>query len=190
MYNGKFMSLNKSFYFIRHAETDYNRKNIYMGSLDVPLNQFGRQQASIAAKILKDEPLDFIVSSPLARAKSTAEIIAAEIGKEIIFINELQECVIGMEGCSINKGEAIQDWLTGKLINPPETIEEFEKRIISGFQKALSLNGMVLVVSHGGVYAALRRVLNLPAIHIKNCMIMYHRLVDEGKNLYYSQIIE
>ncbi len=32
---------NKSFYFIRHGETDWNKRHIIMGSIDIPLNDLG-----------------------------------------------------------------------------------------------------------------------------------------------------
>ncbi|MEI3848204.1 MULTISPECIES: histidine phosphatase family protein [unclassified Microbacterium] len=69
---------------IRHGETDWNRDRRIQGSTDIPLNDNGRAQARATAALLRerlsgaDQPT--IVSSDLARARETAEIIAGELG--------------------------------------------------------------------------------------------------------------
>ena len=71
------------FAFIRHGQTDWNRDDRLQGSSDIPLNDVGRQQAHEAAGILRDGGWEAIVSSPLVRARETAEIIAGELGIEL-----------------------------------------------------------------------------------------------------------
>jgi broad specificity phosphatase PhoE len=61
----------KPFYFIRHGETEWNRRNIIMGSKDIPLNELGLQQAHEASRVLENESFDVIVSSPKIRAQQT-----------------------------------------------------------------------------------------------------------------------
>jgi len=67
---------------VRHGETDANRNMIVQGRIDNPLNERGVAQAeAIAASFsAKGEAFDVVVSSPLRRAKATAEIIAARLG--------------------------------------------------------------------------------------------------------------
>lgn len=69
---------------IRHGETDWNRDRRIQGSTDIPLNDIGRAQARATAALLRDRlpaaVTPAIVSSDLARARETAEIIAAELG--------------------------------------------------------------------------------------------------------------
>ena len=62
---------------VRHAETDWNRERRFQGGRDVPLSATGREQAESAARLLAATPLDAVWSSPLARARDTAAIIAA-----------------------------------------------------------------------------------------------------------------
>jgi len=66
------------FLLIRHGETDWNRAGKFQGQIDVPLNDNGRNQASLAAEFLKTIPIDFGFTSPMLRPKETAQIILAE----------------------------------------------------------------------------------------------------------------
>lgn len=75
--------LRRVFAFIRHGQTDWNRDDRLQGSSDIPLNDVGRQQAHEAAAILRDGGWEAIVSSPLSRARETAEIMAADLGIEL-----------------------------------------------------------------------------------------------------------
>jgi probable phosphoglycerate mutase len=72
-----------TFAFIRHGQTDWNRDDKLQGSSDIPLNAEGRRQAHEAAGILADGGWDVVVSSPLLRARETAEIIARDLGLEL-----------------------------------------------------------------------------------------------------------
>lgn len=60
---------------VRHGETDWNRQGRFQGRIDVPLNQTGREQARQVAEFLRQVPIDFAISSPLARPRETAELI-------------------------------------------------------------------------------------------------------------------
>lgn len=70
-------------YLIRHGETDSNKHGQVQGAeLDTPLNKEGKEQAAKTGDYLHNYRGDFdlILSSPLKRAKKTAEIIAKKIG--------------------------------------------------------------------------------------------------------------
>jgi phosphoserine phosphatase len=66
------------FLLIRHGETDWNRAGKFQGQIDVPLNDNGRKQASLAAEFLKTTQIDFGFTSPMLRPKETAQIILQE----------------------------------------------------------------------------------------------------------------
>jgi phosphoserine phosphatase len=63
------------FLLIRHGETDWNQAGKFQGQIDVPLNDNGRNQASLAAEFLKTIQIDFAFTSPMSRPKETAQII-------------------------------------------------------------------------------------------------------------------
>ncbi len=79
-------------YLVRHGETDWNRNGQFQGQRDIPLNAQGQIQAQNAQKLLAQVTLDFAVSSPLSRARQTAEIIlASHPGLPLHLLPELQE---------------------------------------------------------------------------------------------------
>lgn len=60
---------------VRHGETEWNRQQRFQGQIDVPLNENGKAQSAKAAEYLKDQQIDFAVSSSMLRPKETGEII-------------------------------------------------------------------------------------------------------------------
>ena len=65
---------------IRHGETAWNRGQIFRGIYDIPLNENGKQQAGLAAQALKGIKIHAAYTSPLSRAKESAEIITKSFG--------------------------------------------------------------------------------------------------------------
>ncbi len=62
---------------VRHGETEANRLGLYLGHADLELTSRGRAQAAALAGMLPRP--DVVVSSPLRRARQTAENLAAAI---------------------------------------------------------------------------------------------------------------
>jgi broad specificity phosphatase PhoE len=60
---------------IRHGQTVYNLEKRYAGSIDIPLNEKGIEDAENASLKLKDYELDIVITSRLKRAIQTAELI-------------------------------------------------------------------------------------------------------------------
>ena len=79
------------FYIIRHGQTNWNKEGRIQGKTDIELNEEGIKQAEEAKKILKDYPIDMIVSSPLKRARKTAEIINETRKAPIVLDKALEE---------------------------------------------------------------------------------------------------
>lgn len=174
----------KPFYFIRHGETDWNRQNICMGSNNIPLNDLGVKQAELAAQKLESKFIEHIVTSPLSRARQTAEIIAQVIDKPLTIIDDLQEYNSGIAEGKLNepREERIERWRAGNTHEGAEKINEFELKVENAVAEALQFQDPVLIVSHGLFYSALRGLLKLPVTSITNCAIFYHQPPIEGND--------
>src|SRR4030042_3132739 len=66
---------------LRHGESQGNFEGRHQGQADFPLTDLGRQQtkALVDRWKVENKTFDLIISSPLVRARETAEIIAAEL---------------------------------------------------------------------------------------------------------------
>ncbi len=167
----------KTFYFMRHGETDWNKKNIYMGTQDIPINNDGIRQAEEAVELIEsaDIDIDYIVTGPLSRAVSTANIVANRLCKQLIVMDEFKQCCWGsIEGGAFDGGTMIERWLLGETPNGAEEAREFDARVLRGLTTALDLQGNVLIISHGGVYRSIRRIMGLAAININHCTPYYN----------------
>ncbi|MGG3670515.1 histidine phosphatase family protein [Bacillus nitratireducens] len=60
---------------VRHGETEWNAIGKLQGHENIELNKNGKQQAERCGLYLREKQWDIIISSPLSRAKQTAEII-------------------------------------------------------------------------------------------------------------------
>lgn len=82
-------------YLVRHGQTQWNREEIFRGTADIPLNESGIREAHLAAESLKERAIKAVFSSPLARAKQTAEAIAGLHGLEVRIIEGLKDLCFG-----------------------------------------------------------------------------------------------
>lgn len=81
--------------FIRHGQTTWNAEQRLPGQLPgVLLNDTGREQAACLADALSALPIQVIISSPLERAKDTAEIIAQGRGLAVQLEPDLMDTQI------------------------------------------------------------------------------------------------
>jgi probable phosphoglycerate mutase len=65
---------------VRHAESTWNASGRWQGQADPPLSERGRGQAERLAEALRDEGIELLVASDLARAAETAVIVGARLG--------------------------------------------------------------------------------------------------------------
>lgn len=148
----------KKLYFIRHGLSEANKAGIWSGQSETPLSAEGREQARQAGKKAQGLDIDLIVSSPLGRARETAEIVAKEIGypaERIMFSDLLKERSWGdLEGTEHSSVGA--DVELDKIPN----IETGEQLLRRASQALGYLEGLpaehILVVSHGTIGRAIR----------------------------------
>jgi broad specificity phosphatase PhoE len=76
------MSAPSGVYLARHGQTAYNLERRFQGQLPVTLDDTGRAQAAELAERAAERGFAALWSSPLVRARETAEIVAGRIGLE------------------------------------------------------------------------------------------------------------
>ena len=166
---------------VRHGETDWNQQGILQGWMDVTLNRLGRQQARAMAASFDRQGFAAIWSSPLMRARETAEIIAPLIRLPFPKFHEgLMERNFGVfQG--VPKSELAElNPVELQLIlkrNPAgnfaggESMDEFADRIIAALIEIGTAHAgkQVLVITHGWVMDVItREVRGLPRRAILN----------------------
>ncbi len=83
-------------YLVRHGETDWNKERRVQGSADIPLNDYGIYLAEETAKGLETVEFDIAYTSPLIRARKTAEVILAGRNGPLIDAPAIQEMNFGV----------------------------------------------------------------------------------------------
>ncbi len=104
---------------VRHGQSLGNAKRVLLGHTDLDLSELGFAQAEATAEALKNEKIDFIYSSDLKRAMSTALPHARMRGLEVIGDERLREVRLGAwenrsaESIMEEYGESVYnvDWL-------------------------------------------------------------------------------
>ena len=140
---------------VRHGKVPSNVLRVYNAEND-DLTELGVSQAMEAREKIKDEQFDIVISSPLLRARHTAEIIAND--NTIIFDDRLKErdCgdLSGKPFATTNR-EEYWNYYTDIHYGTSEHIQDFFKRI-SDFLDELKTKDYqsVLVVAHSGVAKA------------------------------------
>lgn len=152
--NKKCYDKNVNIYLIRHGETDWNKNGILMGQTDVPLNANGKKQAAEAANILSGVDFDICYTSPLSRARETAEIIC--VGK----VKIIEDSLLMERNCGKYAGLDQVNWDECKKDADTESDEKLFGRAKTFAEKLEHINAQnVLVVSHSGLLKNLLHVL-------------------------------
>jgi broad specificity phosphatase PhoE len=143
---------------VRHGETDWNRDGRWQGHSDTQLNELGRDQARRVAAEL--DGADVLYTSDLARARETAEIIAAALELEVRTDPRLRERSFGAwEGLTAPEIEErfaddLARWRVGEGAGATdaEPFDAFAQRVRGFLDEALARHPgeTVLVVAHGG----------------------------------------
>ena len=155
------MLTRQAFWYLRHGETNWNVEGRSQGNVEVPLNPRGRAQARDAGAALLGRGIRSVGSSPLARARDTAEIVAGALGLAVEVEPELHEVAFGAkEGQPM--GAWYDEWLAGSFAPPgAESFAALRVRAAAAVNRALRREPPVLVVAHGTLFRALRAEMGL-----------------------------
>lgn len=97
----------RTVHLVRHGATELSVRGAYSSLVDVPLTAQGEEQAAAAADALRSAGIDLVVASPLLRARTTAERIAAATAAPLEIDERLVEVGYGpLEGLNREEAEA------------------------------------------------------------------------------------
>lgn len=150
-------------YVVRHGQTDWNKKNVLLGSTDLPLNETGEKQAIELKNKLEGINFQVIFSSDLKRARKTAQIISDD-RIPIIKTNQLQERNYGkMEGTTPENIGMYWDIKKNLTDNAVESLKDFLTRVFSSMDMIIDKTkdaDNILIVTHYGVVMAIDAYFN------------------------------
>lgn len=160
----------KIIYFVRHGETDFNKKGIIQGGgVDSSLNEMGKKQATHFYNYYNEVPFDIVFTSTLKRTNETAQHFLEQglLNEQKAELNEMNWGV--HEGKAYHPDmrasyvEMIQSWANGDLdarLEKGESAFELIQRTRSfiDYLKELPLKN-ILVFTHGRTLRCLMTIL-------------------------------
>ena len=161
-------------YFMRHGKTVWNAARKMQGQTDIPLNEEGILQAQKACRLLSDVDFTACYTSPLQRAKLTAQTVLKGKDTPIIIEPLLKEISFGIyEGQSLNLAERDPTAPLNRFFHdslnyiPPkdgESFYELLRRNLQFLNKIMAMDypedSKILITSHG---AFIRGIVTLSA---------------------------
>ena len=150
---------------IRHGETNWNKMGRFQGTIDIELTEEGKNQAILLSKRLKNK-FDYIYTSPLKRARETAEILTDSSNKDLNIVENMKEINFGSwEGLTIKEirekyNDEFNKWKIdaqeGKIVGGEFSLKNAS---IRGTKCILDIvnkhrGQTIAVVAHGGIIKA------------------------------------
>lgn len=182
--------------FLRHGQARNNTEKILTGRADgVPLTDLGIAQAEQAAELIQHMDVSAIYTSPIQRARHTAEIVADKNGLDVSTDDRLIELDMGkftgMKYHEIikNHGNVFMKFYNNELEiahNGIETFEEVKRRIKSVINHVLERHprqNVVLVTHMDPIKAMLSTVINLSPTNLVEMIIANASLNLFGVNM-------
>ncbi|HEU4793057.1 MAG TPA: histidine phosphatase family protein [Nitrolancea sp.] len=149
---------------VRHGQTTSNLLGILHGWTDVPLTEAGLRQANrVAEQLSSISGVQHIYSSPLQRARLTAQAISRRLGVRPLIRPDLVEMNFGdVEGYTLTGMERDFPDLHARIADLEdidaafpngESRRDFHLRVRQAFDELIAahLGGRLIIVSHGGV---------------------------------------
>ena len=159
----------------RHGQSVSNAIRRFQGSQDVELSELGARQAEALGRVLRHRRVSAVYTSPLERARRTAEIAAAGLGLPLTAVHDLRELSLGeWEGRTVEEiralpGDPYAQWVRDPVACLPpggEPLAEVQARVVRAVDEIARAHPdgqQALVVCHGGVISAyLAHCLGLP----------------------------
>jgi broad specificity phosphatase PhoE len=147
---------------VRHGRTPWNKDKIFRGTVDIPLDEVGKQEASLAGEWLKGETIQAAYASPLSRAMDTARAIAQHHGVPVqelpglIDINYGDWQGVPLAEVKVKYVDLYRQWETApQTVRFPngETLDEVRARALAAVDEVMTLNPdkTILLAAHRAV---------------------------------------
>lgn len=164
--------MGRTFYLVRHGETDWNRGHRYQGHKDIPLNDAGRRQAQQLAEALAHIDFTAVYASDLKRAYETAAAVARAKDLPVQTHEGLREMAFGRwEGLTFAEiekqyPEDLAAYRGDPAAGAPPEGESFlqlQERVVAAWEDIIGAESptpgkkrrRTLIVAHGGALKAL-----------------------------------
>ena len=139
-------------YLVRHGQTELNVQNILQGWHDSPLTARGCEQALATRAAFEDRGVifDHVYSSPLGRARHTAQLIAGA-DRPVELVDDLREWHLGSLEGTLNREMPAQPWGDYPAAFGGESEGELRARMVAALSRIMARprHDCVLAVSHG-----------------------------------------
>lgn len=161
-------------FLIRHAQTKWNKEEIFRGTIDINLDEEGIRQSVLIAQALAGYDIEAVYTSPLLRSVRTANAITEGRNIPVIKFEGFNDMNLGQwQGKSLIKVEAEYPEIYRIWKEEPhkakipggETLNQLRKRTYSAFLKLANDNKKknIAIVSHRVVNKILLlAILDLP----------------------------
>ena len=145
---------------VRHGQTTSSARHAYSGRSDIPLTDAGREQARAAARQLAAAGVDAVISSPLIRARDTAQAIADATGAPLSVDERLTEVDYGpfegldRAGAREQIGDPFEAWRADPFGAPVQGMEPLAvalDRARAATADALAAHAHPVIVGHQGI---------------------------------------
>jgi alpha-ribazole phosphatase len=160
-------------YLIRHGQTEANLNGVYYGRSESPLTKKGEEDHRRAAKKLKDEHIDMVITSPRQRCRVLGDELCTMFNIELTVDERLAEIDFGIfEGLKHTEAQQRYPQIWDRWVNAGdeyrlengESISMFESRIdeFAEYILEISYKNDIAIVTHSGVISSLVcKMLNL-----------------------------
>lgn len=150
--------------FARHGESEANiRAEFSNTGTKHPLTATGHAQAArLAARLADHGDVHRILSSPLLRARQTAQIVAEHLGAPVVVDERLREFDVGQfegtrdpshwEEFAAVVAAWMQDGDVGRRVGGGESHAEMRARFVPLVEEVAALAGTTVLVGHGGLF--------------------------------------
>ena len=156
---------------MRHGQSEWNKKNLFTGWVDVPLSPEGIEEAIQAGQRIKDLPIDVVITTTLIRAQTTAFLAMAQhtSGRVPVVLHtgegKLEEwstiCAPALLTIPVLRCWELNERMYGELqgLNKAETIAKFGQEQVQRWRRSYD------EAPPGGESLAMTAARSLPYFH-------------------------